>query len=279
MRKFVLVFIFLISLSGVSRAQTYPINISEDGFIFVEVTLNDSVKSNFVLDTGAGIIVISNKTLQKLDGSLTRLSVGTGFRSQGDRVDLPTYLLPSISIGEYKKSAVKIGVFGLLDDYGMDGLVSLKMFEDQPFTIDFKNKLLILNTPSELSALESSGKSVPVKFNSMTDMVLDMFIPVCLNDSITIDAEFDTGSGFRTFFVNPYFIDKLGLDASTMTVTGTGKNGAIPKVEICGTGTTQMNMPAQFETGLIYERLIGSGIFKDKKVTIDIPDSQMIIND
>ena len=279
MRKFVLVFIFLISLSGVSRAQTYPINISEDGFIFVEVTLNDSVKSNFVLDTGAGIIVISNKTLQKLDGSLTRLSVGTGFRSQGDRVDLPTYLLPSISIGEYKKSAVKIGVFGLLDDYGMDGLVSLKMFEDQPFTIDFKNKLLILNTPAELSALESSGKSVPIKFNTMTDMVLDMFIPVCLNDSITIDAEFDTGSGFRTFFVNPFFIDKLGLDAGTMTVTGTGKNGAIPKVEICGTGTTQLNMPAQFETGLIYEGLIGSGIFKDKKVTIDIPDSQMIIND
>ncbi|MCB0724358.1 MAG: aspartyl protease family protein [Ignavibacteriae bacterium] len=279
MRKFILTIVFLISISGVSRAQTYPINISEDGFIFVEVTLNDSVKSNFVLDTGAGIIVISNKTLQKLDGSLTRLSVGTGFRSQGDRVDLPTYLLPSISIGEYKKSAVKIGVFGLLDDYGMDGLVSLKMFEDQPFTIDFKNKLLILNTPAELSALESSGKSVPIKFNTMTDMVLDMFIPVCLNDSITIDAEFDTGSGFRTFFVNPFFIDKLGLDAGTMTVTGTGKNGAIPKVEICGTGTTQLNMPAQFETGLIYEGLIGSGIFKDKKVTIDIPDSQMIIND
>lgn len=279
MRKFILTIVFLISISGVSRARTYPINISEDGFIFVEVTLNDSVKSNFVLDTGAGIIVISNKTLQKLDGSLTRLSVGTGFRSQGDRVDLPTYLLPSISIGEYKKSAVKIGVFGLLDDYGMDGLVSLKMFEDQPFTIDFKNKLLILNTPAELSALESSGKSVPIKFNTMTDMVLDMFIPVCLNDSITIDAEFDTGSGFRTFFVNPFFIDKLGLDAGTMTVTGTGKNGAIPKVEICGTGTTQLNMPAQFETGLIYEGLIGSGIFKDKKVTIDIPDSQMIIND
>ena len=271
------ILLIILLFTGICKAQTYPITISEEGFIFVEVSLNDSVKSNFVLDTGAGIVVVSNKLFQKLDGSLDRLSVGTGFRSLGDRVDLPTYLLPSISIGDYKKEDMKIGVFPMLDDYGIEGLISLKMFENQPFTIDFKNSKLILNSRSEIENM--SGDRIPVKFNRMTDLVLDMFIPVCLNDSITLDAEFDTGSGYITLYINSYFIDKLGLDPASLTPTGDGMDGVISNVSICGSDVSVQNKSAQFKDKLIYEGLIGSAIFKDKILTIDIPGEQIIVKD
>ncbi len=273
-------------------AQEYPVQITDEGFIIVEVKLVDSIKGNFILDTGAGAIVLSGKTFEKIKGSAENAGYFTGFRNDGDRLDGEIYRIPSLAIGDVIQNDVLIGIYPPLDDYGVDGLVSLKFFEDKPFTIDFKNKKI--RFVKSISDFYDDNKFtvLPITLQSQTDFSLDMFIRVCINDGVSVNAEFDTGSGYKTFLVNPYYMKQLGLD--TMNMTSRSYTTPISghklsehaynsdSVNICSDGNslqgkTLSKVPTVFREGLIYEALIGSFLFKDSDITIDIPNKRMFI--
>lgn len=282
----------LILFSEFSFAQEYPVQITDEGYIIVEVTLIDSVKANFILDTGAGAIVLSAKTFNKVKAKAENSGYFTGFRNDGDRIDGEIYKIPSLAIGNVIQKNVLIGVYPPLDDYGVDGLVSLKFFEDKPFNIDFKNKKITFLNNEDLQKLKNNNTAVPITLQVQSDFSLDIFIRICLNNEVNVNAEFDTGSGYNTFLVNPYFMNQLGLDKSGMqssvfTTPVTGKKlteykSTIGTVKVCtendnSGGQISRDVSAVFREGLIYEALIGSFLFKERNVTIDIPNKEMII--
>ena len=275
------------------KAQEYPLFITDDGYILVGVTLCDSVEANFMLDTGAGANVLSQKTFEKVQQFAVETGCFTGFRHDGDRLDGVTYELPSLAIGNKVQSNTQVGIYPPLDDYGVEGLVSMKFFEDKPFTIDFRQKQLRFPEQEELTALAVTGTVLPLSFSTQTDIVLDIFIPVCINNEVEVTTLFDTGSGYGGMILNPYYLPKLLTDSSAVKsrpyTTPLSHQSSedrlleLASVDVCNDDAPlnleMIDVTAVFREGMIHEGLMGSKMFRDRVITIDIPGKRMIVQD
>lgn len=289
MNRLTLIFVSLFALLNLNvNAEEYPLQITPEGFIFISVEIIEGEKSNFLFDTGAGLTVVSGKMFNKIKNISTESGVFTGFRHDGDRLDGKLYTIPKMKLAGITKENVELGVYPPLDAYNIEGLVSLKFFEDRAFTIDFKNSKLIIHDEKELKKLEKEGEKIEIYPVIHGKTAIDVQIPLCVN-GITMDAEFDTGSGYGTLILNPHFINKLKLTkekcvtreyrkpiSRMLTIDSCWK---VSDINICGNSNDyKLNeFEATFRRDLIYEALIGSEIFRGKSVTIDIPNRQMIL--
>ncbi len=282
-----IVITLLLLVAGITRAQEYPIHIMEEGHIVVGVTINDSIPANFILDTGAGIMILSGKMYNRIKDAVTPAGYHTGFRHDGDRISGEIYEIPSFAIGEVKVENLKAGMYPPLDGMGIDGLISMKFFENKPFTIDYAKSKLTFQEPNSLIDLAKTGEVGPLEFHRNLDVSLDISIPICINGKVQVNAQFDTGSGHDLYVVNPFFMEQLGFnesntEASTyMTpISGTEIKDYIARendLRICRTPAV-ITSTVVFREGLIMEALVGSGLFKNGAITIDIPSAQFIIH-
>lgn len=290
MRQFTLLFVFLVFRCVVWSQEVIPFQLTENGHIIVQVKLNDEHSGYFIFDTGAGGHVIGTKFFNKIKGTADFITVGTGFRHNGDRIDVDGYRIQSISLGSLKQENPFVGYFPPLDQYGVDGLISAKLYEDTPITIDYVKKEIRLENAESMKKLEKQSTSVPLYFHKMTNRFLDMFIELKLNDSLTCQAEFDTGSGFFRPLLNPFYMKKMNIDPEAATVKKAteqdltaGQNQTytttIPSLSLSGTQDVRLeHVTVAFKEKLIYDGLIGSILFKDKVITIDIPQSRMLVH-
>lgn len=279
--------LLLVLATKITYAQEYPIHLMEEGHIVVGVTINDSISANFLLDTGAGIMVLSGKLYGRIKDKVKPAGFHTGFRHDGDKVSGEIYQIPSFAIGEVKVENLKAGVYPPLDGMGIDGLISMKFFENKPFTIDYANSKLIFRDNEALVDLSAKGEIIPLAFHCNLDVSLDISMPLCINGEVRVNAQFDTGSGHELYLVNPFFMEALGMNDSnteksiyTTPITGTKITDHISKgnmLSICGTAKSA-NTSLIFREGLIMEALIGSGLFKNGTVTIDIPKKRFIVH-
>ncbi|MEQ9301293.1 MAG: retropepsin-like aspartic protease [Cyclobacteriaceae bacterium] len=286
MKKCIAIILLLLS-AIIAYAQEYPIHIMEEGHIVVGVTINDSIPANFILDTGAGIMILSGKMYERIKDKVKSAGYHTGFRHDGDKISGEIYQVPSFAIGNERVENLKMGVYPPLDGMGIDGLVSMKFFEDKPFTIDYPNGKLIFQDPNSLMVLAEKGEVGQLGFHRNMDVSLDISIPICINDKVHVNAQFDTGSGHDLYVVNPFFMQQLGMtesntEASTYTtpISGTEIKDYIAKenkLRVCGTSAS-ITSSIVFREGLIMEALVGSGIFKEGAITIDIPSARFIIH-
>lgn len=269
-----------------SGQTAIPLVINDGGYIFVKATLNDSITGNFLLDTGGGMHVLSGKYFEKVKNHAKSAGYFTGFRHNGERLDSEIYTLSAISIEGLRQEKPLVGYYAPLDEYGMDGIISLKMFENQPVTIDFKNKQLIIETKESLQKLEKNAEVIPFTVQQYRDKALDIFIKICIN-GVPIEAEFDTGSGYNSLIINPFFMEKLGIKKEDCKeqIHDKEKNRKdyltkIPAGTVCAVpGVNGKEVDVTFREGLIYEGLIGSGWFRGKKLTIDIPNRRMLVRE
>ena len=73
--------------------------------------------------------------------------------------------------------------FPELDGYeSFDGILSLKFLEDHPFSIDFPSQRIILETPASVAEIQKEAEAVPIYYHAYTDVTLDVFIPLVLNE-------------------------------------------------------------------------------------------------
>lgn len=286
----IIIFISFISvfISKNSYSQSVPIKINEEGFLFIPVTLNDSITANFVLDTGGGMIVLSNSVFQKIKSTAKFHGYETGFRHDGERLDGEFYEIPALSIDSYKLNNVIAGNFALLDEIELDGIISLKFFENQPFTIDFKNKILTMESAESLKNIANNAANIPIMLDYFSDYAIDMYIPLVINNSLTLKAEFDTGSGFYPLSINPYYMSMLGFDSTNTKreeystpishIKLNNYTGTLNSVQLNGVSSIELkNKNVTFQANMIHQALIGSEIFKDKALTIDIQSKKMYV--
>jgi hypothetical protein len=136
--------------------------------------------------------------------------------------------------------------------------------------------------------LQEPADTIPLTLHDDRGIVLDLFAGIRLDDKVDIEVEFDTGSGFDALIVNPYFMPGLGLDTSGMPVKYSGESNGGVKSRVYESrlqsvsyttipSITQHDVVAVFKQGLIYEGLIGSGMFRNKRLTIDIPHRRMLV--
>lgn len=134
-------------------------------FISVPVTLNGSITKRFIVDTGAGISVVSKSLCAelgcKLDGDFT------GKRMSGQSVKIPLAKIQSLAVGDINHSDMTVGLFDmdvLMPGAGIDGIVALDFFRNLSVSFNYKNNTLTFETASSVDEIVGKGASVPVKF-------------------------------------------------------------------------------------------------------------------
>ena len=267
----------LLALPAPVVAQTtLPLEVADGGYLYVRVRVADSIDARLILDTGAGINALSESIFDQLGARAHSAGTHTGTRHNGEEVTGQVWSVPSISLGALRKRDVVVGRFA---PRGTDGMLSMDFFRDQPFTLDLKARTLTLESPERMREIASRAAAIPIRLAGHGAQ-LDFFVRVCVGDSVSAEAEFDTGAGFNMLMLHPSYMKRLGI------FPGGEPRGELeyyvhstflPELHYCAAPAVRTEKQfVGFKEGLIYEGLVGHGAFRDKRLTIDIPGKRML---
>jgi hypothetical protein len=268
----------------VAAFSQVPINVLESGHITVKAKV-DGVEGNFILDTGAGITVFTKSFFEKLPHKVAVDGGYTAHRATGERLDIDLYRVYNFQLGALHKSEDEVSFLDV-DLGGFDGILSLKLFEQQPFTIDFVKKELELETQRSLSNARMAGERIPLQLEQSRGKVLDIFAYFRVNDSLTLQLCLDSGAGKDVYRFNSKYLRKLGLKALDSTERKSEINSSfsskIYRANVAKIATERSpavavkNVRAQFVDGLIYDGIMWIN-WLGSRITIDIPGKEMVI--
>jgi len=265
---------------------SHPLRISEGGLILVNVLVADSIECRFILDTGAGIHVVSHALLNRISSAPEGRF--TGFRHTGERIDLDIHRIASLTIAGVRQDNPIVAVWSVLDSFKIDGILSLKFFEEHPFTLDLKDSILFFETSATLSAKAEQGRSVPIRVHSDRGRSLDVFADFRVSDSLKLECILDTGSPGTV--VDARYIGALGIDTTSAAVRqrirksilGTPEAEyvtAVSAIALWDVPQTSVKQPRiVFKHGLIYDGLVGTDFMLGRKITFDISGRRLHVN-
>lgn len=121
--------------------------------IVVEVLLNNSVKANLILDTGASLIALSRRVGEELgvDLSDTKKDIMEMHLADGKRTLAKAVILNSVKIDDIEVKLVRAAV--ILDQetvpYSMDGLLGMSFLSKFNIKVDLKNMKMSLDRITE----------------------------------------------------------------------------------------------------------------------------------
>jgi len=273
--------------TSMNDQKIIPYEYLADHLILVPVTINGE-ESKFVLDTGAGMEVISTSLARKF--KCKKNSSFTGSRMTGEKITLDLTEIAEIRLGQHIQTKVEVGITDIFDklppDFAkIEGALSLSFFKSQPFTIDYAAKQIILHEPSELAALAKKGHLVKTRTERLENKTVGFFANITVNDAYRGEFEVDTGN---TITILPLkAMEKAGVSKNTpglKKVSGKNETGhdftkyysEVKKISLT-------DHPKQVDTShkvafteIIYDGVIGNEFLKLWKVTFDVSGSQMV---
>lgn len=251
--------------------------------IVVPVRLGGTVETRFVLDTGIGVNLLSEK-LAKQAGWISTGQVASGRRMSGQEIRMPLGNLPRIELGgrgwdNVLASPLDMGGFHpALKDLG--GFLSLGLFESDPFTIDYQRSEIDLPGPPSSGssnseeweeaplALERDGASLSAK--------VDLELP---NDRVA-HVEIDTGSD--SLILHDRYREDFDIRSgapNVRTIEGKDETGhsnvrhfaTVPgRFRVLGTNSiAQQDPPVMFQN-IIHDGLLGDDFLKRFRVRFDV---------
>lgn len=259
-------------------AQTaVPIEVNDGGYLYVHARIGNGREVKLLLDTGAGINTLSEAIITGLGSQARSAGVHTGTRHNGEKITGEIWTIPSLSLGALTKRDVVVGKFA---PEGADGLLSMDFFRDQPFTVNFVDRSLTLESPARVREIADKAEAIPIELKPNGPNELDLFVRVCTGADVSALAEFDTGAGYNMLMLQPSYMSRLKISPG-------GPGGdfgyyvystVLPEVHFCAAPSVgARHQFVGFKEGLIYEGLIGHGAFRDRRLTIDIPGRRMLV--
>ena len=204
-----ILFILLTFVSSQVFAQKIPIEILPSGHILVKAKI-DGKEGNFIFDTGGGINLFFDNFAKHLKQEPS-YNFLTAYRATGERIDAPLFENKEIDFAGKIFSKVPYSTFDMELD-GIDGLISLQMFGETDFIIDFDNKEIVLGDLSE----ENNTKSFDIQLTTHGDKTTDISAYIVLNNKYKIQVLLDSGAGNDSFWLSDKFISTLEIDTSTL---------------------------------------------------------------
>ncbi|MBE9462320.1 retropepsin-like aspartic protease [Dyadobacter subterraneus] len=286
--------IILIAIWGMTsisaHAQTsIPFEIAPSGHITIKAIVN-GIEGNFILDTGAGLTLLTKKFSSKMANVQKLNREYTAFRATGEKITADLYTTDQIMIGDFKDPGPTMMIFDV--ELGpFDGLISLMSFKNQPFTVDYDQKKLIIETPGSFKIRKTKGNILPLQIESSRDITLDIFTFVQVNKKLTLQFLVDSGAGANVFHINAKHLQELGVDVSdtSKVIKRTRKSEFNKDIETSIYSTNVAEIAAKdfpqihvnepkvlFIEGLIYDGTSSLNWF-GKQITIDVSGKQMIV--
>jgi Aspartyl protease len=280
--------------AGVIVAQRPPERIpfapASDGLWRISGSTGSADPHEFILDTGAGITVLSQRLVVKLGGKPA--GQYTGFRMTGERLDLQLYTIPELRIGPIVRKQVLVAGWAGLDNLPIDGttlhlegIVALDFFRDQPVTLDFEHHQLLFETPDSLAQRRRTETTVPALLDDERGLSFTLFAPFLVG-SHPAECEVDTGS--QMYVVNLRYMDMLGMQKESEAVKKLEHTSILGTKEVRYQATSSIaleglpasglqNVPVLFED-LIYDCNVGTEYWAHRAVTFDIPHKSLIVS-
>lgn len=273
------------ALAGVSLLASAPSSPTRvpfepaDGLISVAASIGGS-NVRMLVDLGAGFDIVSGKVARRV--GLDPTGRYTGWRMQGDRVDVPTGTLPAISIGSFTVDRPIVGVWEGLDGSGLDGLISALDFRKSPVTFDYARDELTFETPDSLAKREAAAVTVPLALRDDRGLALELFARFDFGRGVSGLCVIDTGS--QGIFLDTRFAKRLGinLDDPNHKRTRSGRHervrAEIPEFRLTGDTAARDAAPrAAIFTELVYDCNVGNEFWKDRWFTLDIPNRVLYV--
>lgn len=154
--------------AGLARADDAPSSVpfrtGKKQAVVLPVQVSDSLKAEFLLDTGLGFNVISPELAAKLglqtDSKLKVKPI------TGGEFEFSSARLPALKLGSTSESNLEVVVAEPRrfiengGEVGVDGILSLAFFREHPFTLDYPNQALILEESDSLEQRKKAGERV-----------------------------------------------------------------------------------------------------------------------
>lgn len=252
--------------------------------ITVPVKVNGSIESRFILDTGIGLNLISESFCKRLN--CKKSGSYTGKRMSGQEITIPLSKVDSILLGAHKLENVEVGVFPDMVDK-IDGFLSLGYFENTPFTIDYKQGLVILENENSLKLRRKSGQVVSLE-RKQDQSTLDVFLSMQIPDGSVAKVLVDTGSD--SLILHERYMDRLHIKPDSPDVKKVeGKDETqhvyaryFTKIQgsVFPAQALQMKLenPKVMFQKIIYDGLVGHSYFKNFIATYNFPNDEMILS-
>ncbi len=264
-------------------SDTIPFTLGKDNFIHIKGKINGSEDFDFIFDTGAGSIVLTENGIKKIvnlkfDGITQNIGSGGSKTRQ-------TGSLNNLEIGGliwFNLPIISINYNGLLRT---DGIIGDNVFEDKIVEIDYDQKIIVVH--SSLPTMTSEYSK-----NEMRYRTGQPFIELTLingNKKFSSWFLFDTGSKFG-LSINSSFAAKnnlYGTMESIGTRRGKGSDGVtiksktvlLPRLLVGNLEVSEI--PIDIETvssngGLKYG-IIGNDILKRFNTIIDYQNGKVYL--
>ncbi len=277
---------FLISAPVLAKSKpvSIPFTTNSDGMVILPATVGGTISAQVIFDTGAGLDILAPSLIEKVHGKPA--GQFTGFRMTGERLDIPLFVVPELSVGPVVKKNTLVGSWDVLDKMHLDGIVSLNDFREQPVTFDFVNKVVIFETPDSLAQRGAAATSAPMKFDDQRGITLDVFADFLIGDQ-PAQCEIDTGSPSLT--VSSRYMDRLGIEKDgkgvrkieRRTVAGgmqTRYDTSLPQIALAAAPQISLApAPASF-SDIIYDCVVGLDFWSGRALTIDIPGRSILVS-
>jgi hypothetical protein len=275
-------------LAGNTKKVTIPFRIIRD-MIVIKLDINNKGPFNFILDTGVGLMLITEPKLVDSINIANKRTIKIAGLGEGE--DYEAYVtsalkvqIPGLISYDVGAAILKKDHFGLSNYAGMpiDGLLGYEFFNNLAVKIDLADSTLTVTRPKDLKPFRK-GNKIPITVENRKPYVKARI--TFFNDSKAEDKLLlDIGAGHPLSLDN--IINKIGLPdkfiSGNLGVGLTGPiDGFISRVKTLELGKfTLKNVITSFpvdegKTELTVNRdgNLGMGILKKFTVIIDYPDS------
>ncbi len=292
---FILTVIILPGCSSLTKRHSTPIFYAGGktglGHMLKVKALVSGIETELIFDTGIGVNLISqsfcNSLNCKVSGSVT------GKRMSGQSVTIPMSTVQSLEVAGLKDTTVEVGVLDL-DSFlpktkefkNVQGYLSLNFFKERPFTVDYKRKLLIFETKESLAKRLKNSKPLEI-IKKFEGSALTIQVYVEAQTRKPLKMQLDLGTNIVTISnkykkeLEKYFIKSTSKKESMIDETNFKRDRLFIKlknqINLLGNGAVYQKTPTAMFQKIIYDGVIGNDFFKNRVVTYDLKNSQLII--
>lgn len=269
-------------------STTVPFRLLGGHLTLVPVTVDGLRPATFLLDTGMGLTVVSDRLRQELGHPLSGKQY-TGRRMSGQAIPVPLTRLGSLAFGTKRLDRPVVGSYDLSGVTGLDGAVdgflSLAFFDGLPLTIDYLQGVVIVEDDDSLGARERAGVSVPVEVRRdgpSVEVYLDLELP---NGSVA-HVEVDTGSD--QLILHERYLAELGQPKEPQAAErreGIDETGRpyvryrarlAGRIRVRGCARLEQEDPVAIFQQIIHDGLVGREFLRAFAVTYDLARGQLI---
>jgi hypothetical protein len=297
------IFIFVFCFSS-AHAQYFDLPVNRKhiripfrlirNMIVIKLNINDKGPFNFVLDTGVGLMIITEPNLVDSINLKSKRIVKIAGLGEGD--DAEAYItsalnvqIPGLISHDVNAAILKKDHFNLSNYAGIpiDGLLGYEFFDNLAIGIDFSDSTLNICRPADLHPFRK-GNKIPI---TIEDRKPYLHATITLPNGKKSDNKLviDIGAGHPVSIEN--MIEKNGLPKAYITANlGVGLNGPIDgylsRIDEIQIGKYKVknvltsfpdNTKQQVKPTIPRDGNLGIGMLKKFRVIFDYPDNVMYL--